>query len=206
MSQRFSPLDNTLSPRGKIFLLLLIVPLLVSLVFPLWRISLVAPQYPSGLYMEIFTYKLDGGNNGQHVKEINTLNHYIGMKTLDRAELTDLDWMPFGFGALALLALRVATIGNLRALVDLVVLTWYFSLFSLGRFVFKLYTYGHNLDPRAPIHMDPFMPALFGEKQLANFMTTSYPQAGTFLYGAFVAGISVLLIQQLLAARAIEHA
>lgn len=206
MSQHFTTLDNTLSPKGKVFLLLLIVPLLLSLTFPLWRISLVAPQYPSGLYMEIFTYKLDGGNSGQHVKEINTLNHYIGMKTLDRAELTDLDWMPFGFGALALLALRVSTIGNLRALVDLVVLTWYFSLFSLGRFVFKMYTYGHNLDPRAPIHMDPFMPALFGEKQLANFMTTSYPQTGTFLYGAFVAGISVLLIQQLLAARKPEHA
>lgn len=201
-----SLLDLVLTPKGKLFLLFLILPLMLSLAYPLWRISLVAPQYPSGLYMEIYTYKLDGGNNGQHVKEINTLNHYIGMKTLDRAELTDLDWMPFGFGALALLALRVATIGNLRALVDLVVMTWYFSLFSLGRFVFKMYTYGHNLDPKAPIHMDPFMPALFGEKQLANFITTSYPQPGTLLYGAFVTGISVLLIQQLLAARRYEHA
>jgi hypothetical protein len=38
------------------------------------------------------------------------------MKKLDRADFTDLDWIPFAIGALALLALRVAAIGDVRAL------------------------------------------------------------------------------------------
>ena len=79
----------------------------------------------------------------------------------------------------------MAAIGDVRALIDLSVLLVYFSFFSLGRFVFKLYAYGHNLDPRAPVTVEPFTPAIFGTEQIANFTTTSYPGWGTALLGAF---------------------
>lgn len=198
--QRFYELlDRPLRMWTRPLLALLVVPLVVSFAFPLWRISLEAPQYPQGLYMDIYAYKLDGGNGGQHIKEINTLNHYIGMHKIDRGELNDLDWMPFALGLLAILGLRCAAVGNVRSLVDLVVITGYVSAFGMGRFVYKLYTYGHNLDPTAPITVAPFTPAILGTKQIANFTTHSFPAAGTVLVGAFATGIAAVMVYHLVA-------
>jgi copper chaperone NosL len=179
-------LDRPLKGGGRVLLALAVIPLLLSFGQPLWRIRLEAAQYPRGLTMDIFSHKLDGGNHGQHIQEINTLNHYIGMHKIDRGELADLDWMPFALGLLALVALRCAVIGNVRALIDLAVLTTYVLGFSMVRFVYKLYVFGHNLDPAAPVTVKPFTPAIFGSKQIANFTTYSYPQLGSFLVGAFV--------------------
>jgi hypothetical protein len=109
------------------------------------------------------------------------------MRKLERADFTDLDWIPFAIGALALLALRVAAIGDVRSLIDLSALTVYFLGFSAARFAFQLYTYGHQLDPSAPIEMAPFMPPVFGTRQIANFTTASYPRGATFLLALFAA-------------------
>jgi hypothetical protein len=166
--------------------------LLLSFTQPLWNIRMLAPQYPQGLQLDIFAHTIQGGNEGLDLNEINTLNHYIGMRKLDKAEFSDLEWIPFAIGVLALLTLRVAAIGDVRSLVDLAALALYFSTFSAARFAFQLYTYGHNLDPHAPIRMEPFTPAIFGTKQIANFTTASYPRGATFLIGAFVATVVVL--------------
>ena len=32
-----------------------------------WKISMTAPQYPKGLYMDVYAYKLEGGDEGQHI-------------------------------------------------------------------------------------------------------------------------------------------
>jgi hypothetical protein len=172
---------------------LAVVPLALSLTQPLWNIRMLAPQYPKGLELDIYAHTIEGGNGGQDLVEINTLNHYIGMKKLEKVDFTDLEWIPFAIGGLALLALRAAAIGDVRALVDLAVLTVYFGLFSAARFAFMLYTYGHNLDPRAPIRMEPFTPAILGTKQIANFETASYPRGASYLialFGAVVAGLT----------------
>ena len=182
-------LDRPLYGWSRLVLLAMVLPLVLSFTQPLWRISMTAPQYPDGLYMEIYTHKIDGGNKGQHIKEINTLNHYIGMHKIDRAELSDLDWIPFGLGLLIILTLRCAAIGNVRSLVDLAVLAGYIGMFAMGRFVYKMYVFGHNLDPDAPIKLEPFTPAIFGTKKIANFSTQSYPQLGSIFIGVFFAGL-----------------
>ena len=175
--------------RGRLLLIALVIPLGISFFFPLWRIRMEAPQYPRGLHMDIYAYKLDGGNDGRDVNELNALNHYIGMKKLDRAGVPELGWIPFAFGALALLTLRVAVLGRVRDLVDLSVLISYVTLFFFARFVMMLYRYGHDLDPTAALTLKPFMPVVVGTKQVANFTTQSYPLAGTILVGIFAAGI-----------------
>jgi ABC-type Na+ transport system ATPase subunit NatA len=38
------------------------------------------------------SHGLVGGNEGQHLKEINNLNHYIGMRAIDERDLTDCSW------------------------------------------------------------------------------------------------------------------
>lgn len=185
-------ISQPLVPWTRLALALLVIPLVLTFVVPIWRIRLVAPQYPEGLYLDIYTYKVEAGNEGQHLDEINNLNHYIGMRTIDRAALSDLDWIPFALGILGLWTLRVAAIGDVRSLVDLVVLNLYVSLFALGRFVYMLYVFGHNLDPTAPVQVEPFMPPVFGTKQIANFTATSLPQVGSYLLGLFVVGTLVL--------------
>jgi copper chaperone NosL len=194
-------LDRPIYGKARLALVALVIPLVLAFTAPLWKISLQAPQYPKGLYMEIFAHKLDGGHGGHDITEINTLNHYIGMHKIDRTELSELDWMPFALMALALLTLRCAAIGNVRMLVDLVVVTGFVASYSMGRFVYKLYVFGHNLDPKAPLEVEPFTPAIFGRKQIANFATESYPQLGSVYIGLFIAGVVALLLWHLIAGR-----
>jgi copper chaperone NosL len=186
---------------ARVVLALLVVPLVLAFSAPLWRISMTAPQYLEGLYMDVYAYKLEGGNDGQHITEINTLNHYIGMRKLDAAAAADLDWIPFALGALVLLALRAAAIGTIRDLLDLVVITGYVSVFAFGRFVYRLWVFGHDLDPHAPVKVKPFMPVILGHKTVANFETYSYPQAGSYLLGTFVTGVIILAAWHLISGR-----
>lgn len=182
-------------------LLLLLVPLVVGLTLPLWHIEMEAPQYPKGLSLHIYAHTIMGGHDGADVQEINILNHYIGMQKLDRALFTELDWLPFGFGVLGLLLVRVAVLGNVRSLVDLSVLVTYFAGFSLFRFVYKMHSYGHDLSPDAPIKVKPFMPALWGDKEVGNFTTHAYPGTGTYLLGIFAVGLMAITLHHLVAGR-----
>ena len=143
--------------------------------------------------MYIYSYALAGGNGGQDVKEINVLNHYIGMRDLANESFTEFQWMPFVIGAISLLLLRAAVHGTTAALVDATVVFFYFCAFSAWSFGYKLYQYGHDLAPGAAITVDPFMPPMFGYRQIANFEVYSYPRAGTYLMvGAIALLVAVL--------------
>ena len=65
--------------------------------------------------------------------------------------------------------------------VDLFAVYSYFGTFSIGSFWYRLYQYGHDLDPHAPVHIKPFTPLLIGVKQIANFREYSFPMAGAYL-------------------------
>jgi hypothetical protein len=160
---------------SRLFLLAAAVIIAVSLFYPLWQLHLVAPQYSDGLDLYISSYKIEGGGfNGQHLVEINNLNHYIGMKPIQQADFLEMRWMPFVFGLIILLdpALhrlrrdeqRGRSFRGLRLLRPL-----------LHRsFWYRLYQYGHELDPHAPMHIKPFTPLLIGVKQIANFRNTVF--------------------------------
>jgi hypothetical protein len=200
MVDRFEQfLNEPIRFTARIMLVVLVIPLLLSFVQPLWRIQLHAPQYPSGLQMDIYAYKLTGGHNGHDIEEINELNHYIGMHRIDRAAFQDLDWLPFAIGLMALLTLRTAVIGNVRTLIDLFVIIGYVSGFAFVRFVYKLYVFGHDLDPHAALKIQPFMPVVVGTKQIANFTTQSMPNVGSLFMATFALGVIAILIWHLVA-------
>jgi hypothetical protein len=180
----YRSLDRPLHFRSRFVLGLLVIPLALAFSAPLWIIAMEAPQYPEGLRLEIYAHTVGGD-----VNEVNTLNHYIGMGTIDRASLSDLDWIPFALGALILLGLRVAAIGDIRSLADLLVLFVYFSAFSMARFAYRLYVFGHDLDPKAPFDVEPFTPAILGSKTVANFTITSFPGGATLWVGLFGLGL-----------------
>jgi copper chaperone NosL len=178
-------LRRPLNVTSRIFMLAAAVVIVAATFLPLWRIHLVAPQYREGLSLQIYSYQLVGGNGGQDLVEINGLNHYIGMKPLTQADFVEMTWLPFAFGIFALLALRAAVLGRMISLVDLGVAFLYFGLFSLGNFYYRLYSYGHNLDPRAPMEIEPFTPVMIGTQKIANFVQTSLPQSGGWLMAVF---------------------
>ena len=194
-------LDRPVNGTGRLLLLLSIVALLAGGALPLWRISLVAPQYAEGLTLDMYAYQIVAGNNGQDLAEINTLNHYIGMKPIAQADFLEMRVLPFAIGVFALLALRAAIIGRIVTVVDLAVLFLYFGMFSLGSFVYRLYTYGHHLDPQAPMKITPFMPVVVGSQQIANFVQTSLPLAGTICMGAFFMLLVAVLVSSAREAR-----
>jgi hypothetical protein len=190
-ANRYLNLPLELGPRGLLVLAALL--LLPTYFLPLWKLTMFAPQYPDGLRLGIYSFKLEGGNAGQDTKEINLLNHYIGMKDLAAEDFTEFKWMPFVIGALALLLLRTAVLGKLGTLVDLFVLFFYFAAFSLWSFAYKLYRYGHDLAPTAAVKVPPFMPPLYGHRKLANFDVYSYPAAGSYALAAVAVLLAVAL-------------
>jgi len=190
LRREFRFLHQPLNLGSRLLLLTAAAAIGVSFFFPLWKMHLVAPQYSDGLDLYIWAFKIQGGGlNGQHLAEINNLNHYIGMKAIEQADFLEMIWMPFVFGLIILLILRSIVFGEMGNVVDLFAVYTYFGVFSIGSFWYRLYQYGHNLDPRAPVHIKPFTPLLIGVKQIANFREYSYPQAGAYLLC-----VSVLLI------------
>lgn len=173
--------DRPVPDRGRLLIVAGAALVVVAIFLPLWQIHLVAPQYQEGLDMYIYSHKLEGGNDGQDITEINNLNHYIGMRPLEEEDFTEMRFIPFLLGGFALLALRAAFFGKVGAAIDTLVLFVYFGAFSMWRFYYRLYTYAHELDPKAPVDIEPFMPALIGKNSIANFTQYSYPREGSIL-------------------------
>lgn len=173
--------DRPIPDRGRLLMVAGAVLLAISIFLPLWQIHLVAPQYQEGLDLYIYSHKLEAGNEGQDLTEINNLNHYIGMQPIEEEDFTEMQFIPFLLGGFALLALRAAFFGKVAAAIDTLVLFVYFGAFSMWRFYYQLYNYAHNLDPKAPMNIDPFTPVLIGWKQIANFKQYSFPREGSAL-------------------------
>lgn len=181
--------------RSRILVFAAAVLLVPSFLFPLYRMTLYSNQFPDGLVLKIYSYTLEGGQSGTRddLREVNSLNHYIGMRPLLESDFSEFKWLPFGLGAFVLLALRAIAFGKMSKLVDLVVLFLYFALFSLWSFGHRLYQYGHVLDPMAAIKVAPFTPPLIGTRQIANFTVNNYPGPATYLISASLVLMMVAL-------------
>lgn len=186
LKHEFKFLAKPLNLASRLLLLAGVTFLMFSYWAPLWRIKLVAPQYAEGLTLDIHSWRIVAGNGGQDIVEINNLNHYIGMKPLHEADFFEMKWMPFIIGVFVIYTLRAAVFGMMRYVVDLFALFSYFGAFSLGSFYYRMWTYGHQLDPKAPVTIEPFTPVIFGTQQIANFTQSSLPRLATYLLAGYV--------------------
>jgi hypothetical protein len=179
--------DFPVNLRSRLLVVLAALLLIPTFLFPLYNMTLYSNQFPDGLNLYIYSYSLEGGHpqGRDDLREINTLNHYIGMRPLLESDFSEFKWIPLLVGLFFILTLRAAVVGKMSNLVDVAVMFLYFGLFSLWSFYHRLNQYGHNLDPMAAVKVPPFTPPMFGEKQLANFTVYSYPDAGSFLLIAF---------------------
>jgi copper chaperone NosL len=151
-----------------------------------WSFTLYAPQYPQGLRLDVSLTGVGGD-----VREIDTLNHYIGMSSL--ATAASLERALAGYGIALLSALVVLSflllgrrLGRL-ALLPALMLPLGFVVDSM----YWLYRFGHDLDPRAPLEIPPFTPQMFGNGEIGQFMTYAEPQLGFWIAAGAIAILAV---------------
>ncbi len=175
-----------LSPGSSVLLVMAALLVGASLFFPWWKMEFFAPQYPEGLNIIVYPDKLDG-----EIDNINALNHYIGMKTFSEENFPELQFLKWLIGGLAVLVLLAGLIRNkayLYGVIALFAAGGAAGVWDLRRW---LKDFGTDLDPMAPIEMDPFIPPILGENIVANFTTYSSLETGSYLV---VAAFLIVLI------------
>jgi len=169
--------------------------LAVAFVVPVWRIDLVAPQYPEGLGMLIRIDTITGIKPAD-LNNINGLNHYIGMKAIVPGAIPVLKVMPVALAALIVIGLGAALYGRRWAAWSWLGLVAAGGTAAMVEFWRWSYDYGHNLSPDAIIKVPgmTYQPPLIGTKQLLNFTAASWPDAGAIAAGAaFLIALAALL-------------
>jgi len=148
--------------------------------FPLWKITLLAPQYPAGMSMFIWVSDIKGSDPGT-LQNINILNHYIGMKPIEPNSIPELQFMKYFIVALSGLALVAALLNKWQGNLVWLILLVGAGILAVFDFYLWEYDYGHNLNPEAAIKISDmaYQPPLFGKKQILNFTAISYPRLGT---------------------------
>ena len=171
--------DNRLKPWIRFLLIICGLALVAVLFVPMWRIDLVAPQYPEGLRLLIYPDKLAG-----NVDIINGLNHYIGMKTLHTQDFMEFKVLPYIIGFFALFFVVAGIAARRKILYLLFLLFISFGVLAMYDFWRWEYNYGHNLDPSAAIIVPgmAYQPPLIGFKQLLNFGAYSIPDLGGWIF------------------------
>lgn len=157
--------------------------------FPIWSISLEAPQYPEGLGLYIYINKITGQKE-KDLENINGLNHYIGMKHIEPESIPELKIMPFIIAFMILFGLATAFYSKKWLKYLWIILFIIVATIGVYDFYVWEYDYGHNLDTNAAIKIPgmAFQPPLIGGLQLLNFYVTSWPHLG-----ALFIGISIIL-------------
>ncbi|HEY7089698.1 MAG TPA: hypothetical protein VH518_16490 [Tepidisphaeraceae bacterium] len=165
------------------------VLLLVSLFLPYWNMTLQAPQYPKGLHLQAFVNRVEG-----HVREIDGLNHYIGMRPLGDAAKLEKAVAIWSIIAMVLLV-EGASFIHTRWAVLLVLPAVLFPLGFLVDLHYWLALFGQNLDPRAPLSssVKPFVPPVLGEGVIGQFKTIASMGIGLWLAWA-CAGLSLVAL------------
>lgn len=168
-----------------------LLPLLLFM-FPLWKITLEAPQYPTplGMYIHINDF---ADANPHDIKNINLMNHYVGMKYIPDA-IPEFKIFPIGIIITTIIGLIIAFKANYRWFLYWFIMMVLVSTAGVIDFYLWEREYGHDLDPRAIMKFtNPdgsimgFQPPLFGSKDILNFTAHSYPQMGAYFLGLGIA-------------------
>ena len=155
----------------------------LSAQLPLWSMTMRAPQYPKGLHLYAYGTGMEGD-----LSELNILNHYIGMPAIEAPPL-EVALFPYGIVALIALCL-LSPLGTwMRRLA--ITATLVMPIAILADLQWRLYEFGHTLNPTAPIRLEPFTPLVIGTTKMGNFNSTGMVSWG---FIALLAAALVLLL------------
>ncbi|MDO5655614.1 MAG: hypothetical protein Q4G27_05690 [Flavobacteriaceae bacterium] len=181
---------------SKIIMFVAAVAILGLFLFPLWGITLEAPQYPTPLSMDIYINKFED-YRPHDIKNINLMNHYVGMEYIPET-IPEFTIFPIVIIAMSVLGIIIAFTGKYKWFLGWFILMTLLSIAGMIDFYIWEYNYGHNLDPNAIMKFTDkdgnpmgFQPPFFGSKQILNFVAHSYPGIGSIFLGAGI-GLSLL--------------
>ena len=147
--------------------------------FPIWVISMKAPflQYP--LTIGIYPFQGIVGD----LKNLNIVNHYVGLGEIDPARIPEIAYTPILYGAYILLMIVLTILNGRNDKLFYTLFGIYIILLAIFPIYAYLWMYGytHSVNPNAPIRLEPFDPPFFGVYKLANFHITSYLGPAFFL-------------------------
>lgn len=166
--------------KSKLLMVIAALLLLLLFIFPLWKITLSAPQYPDGLRMYLNINGITDGGSGD-ISNINIMNHYVGMKKIDDADFNEFKILPYIVITLTVIGIITAFLNKKKLIIGWIILIIILGLFGMYDFYQWEYEYGHNLDPHAAIKVPgaAYQPPLLGNKQILNFVAGSFPHIGT---------------------------
>jgi len=180
-SAAFSNRWHKMKSKSKYLMIGASLILLLVFLFPIWNIDLEAPQYPEGIGLRIWVNKMTGAKEFD-LKNLNGLNHYIGMKPIEPDTIQELKYMPFIIAFFIGSGLLVSFLNRKFIFVWIALLL---IIMSVGLYDFYMwgYDYGHNLNPSAPIKVPgmSYQPPVIGTKKLLNITATSLPGAGSIV-------------------------
>ena len=163
--------------------------LAISTFLPYWRIRLNAPQYSNGLFIIVYVNHMEGD-----VREVDGLNHYIGMAPLEEAANIERSLAPIAMVVIAFMIISVAFIHS-KWFAILALPAMLFPFIFLADMWVWLWYYGNHLDPTAALSssIKPFTPAILGTGVVGQFSTTATLQLGWYLalLAAILTGIGL---------------
>jgi len=135
--------------------------------FPLWNITLEAPQYPIPLGMDIYIDKFADMNEFD-IKNINLMNHYVGMQYIPET-------IP---------EFKIFPIAIITGMYD-----FYLWEYDYGHNLDPKAIMNFK-NPDGSVM--GFQPPLFGTKHILNFIAHSYPKTGAYFLasGMFLAFVA----------------
>lgn len=172
---------------SKIVMIVGSLMLLLVFMFPLWSISLEAPQFPEGINMYIWVNQITGDTEST-LQNMNILNHYIGMQKIEPDSIPELQFFPYVIIFMSFLGVIIGIFGNRKLFLTWAVIMIILGILGIYDFYMWEYDYGHNLDPMAPIKVPGmvYQPPLFGSEYLLNFRAISYPALGSIFLGGSI--------------------
>jgi hypothetical protein len=190
---------------------------------PVWWVALKAPNYPAetfpdgirihfhvnGVFNGCTTQERDhskvaawGDEEGglDCVHEMNVINHFIGMEPIEKGAALEIKAAPYLFGLvgvmLAAFLFYAGPFWWVLPLSGMVIPVAFVIDYSAW-----LWWFGHNLRAWAAFSVKPFMPTVFGDGQVAQFTTYSYPHYG---FGLLCGGALCLTLALLLQRKALK--
>jgi hypothetical protein len=171
--------------KSKILMLVGVILPLALFIFPLWNITLEAPQYPIPLGMDIYINDFADANP-HDIKNINLMNHYVGMKYIPES-IPEFKIFPIVIISMVVIGLLIGLKANYKWYLGWFIVMALLAVAGIYDFYLWEHDYGHNLDPKAIMKFtNPdgsvmgFQPPLFGSKDILNFRAHSYPQLGAY--------------------------
>ncbi|HEY5691864.1 MAG TPA: hypothetical protein VIS49_10435 [Cyclobacteriaceae bacterium] len=171
--------------RSKLLMLIGALLLTGLFIWPMWNITLHAPQYPDAIGMDIHIDRFADAKPND-IKNINIMNHYVGMKDIPES-IPEFTIFPYVAMGMILLGIVITIVGRPKLYV-----AWFGLMVVLGSiamydFYRWEYEYGHELKENAAIKFTDkkgqpmaYQPPVIGSKMILNFRAVSMPRLGAY--------------------------